>query len=613
MPKELGSPSSIHVPTGPYVCSSASGGSEGLHPIACSFCRKIHKKCDRRKPSCSRCKLKGIPCEYKEPVKKVTRNTENIEYINNNIDTISDSGSLIPNSKGFEIKQNTVEAYCTMVCFGVPPFEKSHLEKLINLNYYDMLQNKKEILCFLLTMQGLCEQRFGFADLAEQTMKRAREILGHVFDDWDNPYILCCYAHFSIYYTGEGQMKKARYYISFLEQFIREVAIEPNAKDAFIPEFNLFYFQIGILEAQLTASPTFPIPDFSVIRECFSILIGVEVPDEWKEALSSKTYLENNNVEERLRLFDFVVDVLFKKFRELDDTDYVAKCYDFYVATLKNGFYLLVLSLAGYGDITKRKSDHNEVLDEKHQIYMNIMEQCALNINYLTESELFMNFSPYLIPFVLIASKFNLEVAKSIDAGERENLQPSKVPSISTYPNTQEPIDYFVIVGKDLRALQFLSKRFRFVARYTTEIDEFLQKRFNDFTFQFLNPTQQFSKLNDFEKRRQMEENKWSRVSNFYEEMKHFICRFNNRLIDHPTEPKLSPLSAVLNTNDLVQNSQTLSPSSAYKNSTKTLNQEKNNYAVSKSVERSEESIEQSAHEDFDPLFAHNDDFDFFL
>ncbi|KAG2385447.1 hypothetical protein C9374_003262 [Naegleria lovaniensis] len=55
-------PSSNYLPPNSIVYHSPVA----LYPIACSSCRKQHKKCDRKIPSCDRCIQKGLTCTYKE-------------------------------------------------------------------------------------------------------------------------------------------------------------------------------------------------------------------------------------------------------------------------------------------------------------------------------------------------------------------------------------------------------------------------------------------------------------------------------------------------------------------------------------------------------------------
>ncbi|KAL9658689.1 hypothetical protein ABK040_005845 [Willaertia magna] len=50
-----------------------------FHPIACKNCRKVHKRCDKKLPSCSNCIRKGLSCEYATPKKKGRKNVEKKE------------------------------------------------------------------------------------------------------------------------------------------------------------------------------------------------------------------------------------------------------------------------------------------------------------------------------------------------------------------------------------------------------------------------------------------------------------------------------------------------------------------------------------------------------
>ncbi|KAL9646222.1 hypothetical protein ABK040_008095 [Willaertia magna] len=517
--------------------SNSSLEEEEFHPIACSSCRKIHKKCDRRKPSCSRCLLRGISCEYKEPVfKKVPKKPTNNNANNQNTSEKTSINSLLSNrnippanddlaNKVLEIKQNTVEAYCTIICIGTPPIAKEHLEKLIYINYSELLQNRLDALCLLLTIQGLCEQRFGFADLAEETMKKARDILSKNFDAWENPYIVISYLHLAFYYGSEGQMRTSRFYSSFVEQYFKEVK---NDSSLLFPELNIFYMRVFYLVTKLIAAFNYPFPDTNTLEKGFIEILGLQLPEEWKLQFSSEKFLDVSQVEERLRVYDLVSSMIVFKMKDIVmGLPLVSKnIHDYYLSFIKNGSHILVLSLAGYSASSSKNSNLNPK-------YFDILEQSSLNITFLTENELLSHISAYMIPFILIGFKVNLEIAKAIDRGERENLQLMKVPSISVSPNINEPIDYFVIISKDLRALQVLSKRYRYIAPFMKEIDELLQKRFDDFTKKLMNP--HGISLND-NNNIPMEYNpqrKWNRVTDFYREMKKFIFQFNRKLEDN--------------------------------------------------------------------------------
>ena len=133
---------------------------------------------DKKLPSCSRCASKGFCCQYKEPVfKRKTQiyqgnflvssdpfqqqtpqtqsNNRPIISIFNSQQELDESASQIIQS----IKQNTIEAYCLIVCNGSPPFRPDDLSKLLT-NGQEILK-RKDILGLMISIQGCVELIFG--------------------------------------------------------------------------------------------------------------------------------------------------------------------------------------------------------------------------------------------------------------------------------------------------------------------------------------------------------------------------------------------------------------------------------------------------------------------
>ena len=68
-----------------------------------------------------------------------------------------------------------------------------------------------------------------------------------------------------------------------------------------------------------------------------------------------------------------------------------------------------------------------------------------------------------------------------IERGERENLKPItlkkeriSLPNVIKHYEENELVDYYAVVEKDLRALQVMSKKYRYIAPYTKELEDFL-------------------------------------------------------------------------------------------------------------------------------------------
>ncbi|KAG8425724.1 hypothetical protein J3459_009742 [Metarhizium acridum] len=60
---------------------SGSGVSSATEPLACVMCRSRKLKCDRIKPSCTRCRKVGGECVYPESRRKPTYKRRNVKEI----------------------------------------------------------------------------------------------------------------------------------------------------------------------------------------------------------------------------------------------------------------------------------------------------------------------------------------------------------------------------------------------------------------------------------------------------------------------------------------------------------------------------------------------------
>ena len=501
---------------------------------------------DKKLPSCTRCINRGSPCEYKEPVFK--KSLEEREKSNStNIENITPIVSMF-NSKDestttaiHSIKQNTIEAYCSIICCGGPPFRQQDLEKYLLMGPQELL-SRQDILAFLLSVQGLCEQLFGFPDLAEESMNRARNILSQVFDDFDNPFVACTYCHIALFNVAEGNIKKARGYLNYLEHFIinwksrisfsaLDTPSSPFIDTGYGISMNVSNLRLLKMVVELVSCETHPVPDVETIERLTMDTLGLRMPDEWKDHLKWYTLLDTKKVEERLQAFELVVSLIHYALTPIQ-SDIPMRLHSLNFVFTFNGIRLFVLLLAGVAAMPDNVSC-------QHPEYARLLEYAALCINKATESDLFPYISTYQLSYTLVAMKVNLEICKMIDRGERQNNRPvprgfgdnidaiisKDVPLFSE----SEVIDYYTIVAKDLRALQILSKRYRYLGRYTNELSEFLSKRTLDSSHQMdLSFNQVFQRQEQLENHPPV--SKRNRVGTFYNEMKTFLYEFNKGL-----------------------------------------------------------------------------------
>ena len=134
---------------------------------SCSYCRKAHRKCDKKLPSCSKCQSRNTPCEYKQVLKKnkMTAPQPTIQIIassslsdcielENHLNSMNSMKSSILESDLFSsLRLNIIGAYFEIICLGCPFLERETLESFLFSR--ETLQNNRLILSFVFSIQAL--------------------------------------------------------------------------------------------------------------------------------------------------------------------------------------------------------------------------------------------------------------------------------------------------------------------------------------------------------------------------------------------------------------------------------------------------------------------------
>ncbi|KAG2386776.1 hypothetical protein C9374_002520 [Naegleria lovaniensis] len=565
-------PSEDNSGTGAQQSTTTTTNAPLTHPIACLACRKVHKRCDKKLPTCTRCSTKGIHCEYKEPVFKkaglmnLTANTSNANTTNNaseniskkSIDVISIFNSATQDLDESariaiqSIKQNTIEAYCLIVCNGSPPIRQEDLTKLLLTGSQELLR-RRDVLALMLAIQGSVEMVFGFADLAEESFNKSRNIIMHYFDDFDNPFAAVTYSIIALFNATIGKPSKARGYLHLTDQFIanwkqKNMVTVVTTESPFVEShahgisLSISNLRVQQMVVELISCETHPVPDIATFEKISLDLLGSSLPPKLKEFFK-RQHISRDDIDEMLKTFEVFVSLLHYSVKPTFKSEFSVKIHHLNYLLLMNGLRILFLLLAGC---------NIACATENNPEHIQLLESSALAISKITEDELFVFVSPYLISFILVAVRTNLEICKMIDRGERENLRPViikkeriTIPNIVKQYHENELIDYYAVVAKDLRALQVLSKRYRYVAPHTKELEEFLSRRNHEYSEQIsqlfgashlmnqpLSSSFHSSSFYDSGVFNTAQEKKMNRVGTFYNEMRDFLLKFNNRIED---------------------------------------------------------------------------------
>jgi len=507
------------------------GEDASFHPIACVQCRRLHKRCDRKLPCCTKCTSRGVTCEYKIPRKKgrTAKQKGDVEgdkeRKKRSTPTLSTSGStnhlsdpsisLVSDTnksseRGIEppfnfsifdaarpagsevyvpqpLHSSTAKFLATLVNTDNSPYGNStrnqpqkHLDKrkVLDLFYNvfnsetpiierkefenylasksnntkeddidevtndnDVMPNKKEVFALFLALKAICEQRSGMPDLAEESMKRARDAISKIFDEHSNFYVACTYAFMSIYESGCGRVKTARYYLQSVNFYFDEMSEEEQNS---LTVFQKNLKRIKGFAVVCSGNDTHLSSLLKDWPNLFEKALGIQLPSEWKAIISQDIGI--TNYLPILKIIDAMYHML-RLYIAKSRAEKNVKIFDMAAPIVMGGMRIAILNTVNRGK--------------------DIIEESALRITLCTENELFIFVPPPIVAHVAAAAKVHLHIVRSIEKGERENPEVTMVPSI-TYgkESTLSTVDYYEILAKDLRALNILSKRYKKVALF---------------------------------------------------------------------------------------------------------------------------------------------------
>ena len=497
--------------------------SNNIHYHACSSCKKHHKKCDRILPRCTRCLQKGWKCEYQTPsvrsvsVSEPKRRKESKQVAtthHQSVKTMFNNGGNqdgnITEQAMLSLSKKTLEVFFSTISFSASPFKKEDLETIMCMTPTTELSKRKDFLSLMLSIQCLCEQVLGFPDLAEDTMKKTRSMVMQVFDQFDNPFVANTFSNLSLYYASEGDIEKGRGFLKLSDNFTSlyksksQKLFDYDWVEKYQINFSVSAMKLRNMLVELMCCETYPIPDIPVLSKIYTIITELDILNEWSQTIN---YQQNmtDRVDQRFKSLELMATLMEAAFKNLPEKSL-------------QWFYLnRTIFLNGVNVLCLIIDEHDR--EEK----TNYIEYFALAVSNLIGGEMFF-LPPYLISFILLATKVNFEVCKMIDRGERENLRP--LPKIDTPNNVEnmEVIDYYSIVARDLQVLRRLSKCYRYIRPYTLEVEAFINTR-----AQLWKETS-VSELWRSDSPPQSNCSRAEQIGRFYSEMKGFLLKVNKEI-----------------------------------------------------------------------------------
>ncbi|EFC36123.1 predicted protein [Naegleria gruberi] len=476
-------------------------------------------KCDKLIPACSRCKQKGFKCEYNYETPSLKKKNVRMNPLHNNS----------ANENVRQIKKNTIQTYAEIICIGSPAFSMEQMEEMIFMDTSTLINERKDILAYLLSVQGLCEQRFGFLDFSEKSMQRAREVLKHVYDQNENQYVACTYNHMAFYFAGTMDRKRARFYLSCSENFISELDIYATQRNLSKQEalqerqhsfgsnvvMSVRDFMIFKNVVETLASQSNPLPVSDILENTFYQIVGIEIPEELKKYVDFNliNIYDINTLEERIRGFEAVFNMIHVSLKQSVRPSMCQKMHEFVQLFMLNGVRILKISIANIPI----------PLSKEHEPWIKLLEQSALALTEASQTDFFSFISPLMIPYYLASANVNLEILKSIVEGKRQNNQPFPrvyrfgIHEIFPEEILTDTVDYFQVVKKDLRALQVLSSRYRYISVYVENTEKLL-----------IQAETQFEHNVEFTSN--SESNSFDRTFSYYKQMRQFLLKINDKI-----------------------------------------------------------------------------------
>jgi len=463
--------------------------SPEFYPIACENCRKQHRRCDRRLPSCVNCTSRGATCVYRESKRSNKSTTEEKKrkkkkplttfvpkdsakasdpkfkpYKQPEIVQTFEHASSEPREEcqeffegeeqGHLSKRNVIDFYYEIASDGYPLIERKELEHYIltpqNEENKDLFPHKKEMFALFLSIRSLCECRYGLTELAEKTAQRAKSALSKMFDQFENYFLACTYGNLAIYEGWSGRYQNSKFYIQILSFFIKAQYSDESKREKMSDceknlESLIFYFDKILgddLQKLSTQAIVYRMP------EIYYFLTGETFPEQWT-AITQQEITQDNCFE-----IWSVIEMTIEKFKKISKEGLESpnsmpcmSCFKYgseYIAIVDPLFALIIGALR-ISIISK--SSNLSVRD--------IIERTALEITSITEHTYYPLFPPDVLPCVAKAAHVHLTMVNSMMA--HNNF-------------VHNNVDYFEILQKDLRAFNVMSKRYKFVPLYFKDL-----------------------------------------------------------------------------------------------------------------------------------------------
>jgi len=438
------------------------------------------RKCDRKLPGCTECKLKGKECNYPEPMKRGPPKTATATHSGyqssssssptNNSDQqqktkprhapyITRSLDVQQENQEQPISFQTVDLYFDIVSLGCPILQRQTMVSIIN-KPTDQEKRSEEV-ALMYAIQANCYQRLGKKEEGKRAFSHARQYLSQVFDLLDNFAIAGTFLYLAIYCLGEGSHNLSRYYLNSVQFYVVQNKAILKDNDYFVHLCKLLLYTQLLLEEEETLCAleaqtdhnhvissdgyTMQVYHFKKMIDIFVFVTqsisdgscGKGIPVQYSETLANMT---NESTESIMKHLVFIENARSQFSRVEPEQPGGA------VKNLTKVMYLLIIDGIRLAILARSPAPSDSVIIET-----------ANRISNTSTLPMFPYMPSHLHLVIGNAARIHLSVVKQIQRGERPCGD----------------INFYEYLKKDLRALVLLAERFTIVEkRQQALIDE---------------------------------------------------------------------------------------------------------------------------------------------
>lgn len=173
-------------------------------PVACLDCRTNHRKCDRKKPTCAACQIRGFDCTYSKTMKRKLKK----QIIHNQL----------------EQDYNMIDFYFNLASYGLPMVGRDELKSFLTLlveNGGEIPNNEDkqvlEMAALFYSIKAICECFTGTMEDAEKAATKSKNYLSHVFDRHWSVLVVACYYYLCWFDFMVGKVESSQFYRQILK------------------------------------------------------------------------------------------------------------------------------------------------------------------------------------------------------------------------------------------------------------------------------------------------------------------------------------------------------------------------------------------------------------